>query len=99
MSHRELPVADHRRAVGAHGQLIDVREPDEFAGGTLPDAVNIPLGELPQRVHELDPERPVVVLCRSGARSARAAAWLADQGFADVTNLTGGMLAAPVTAH
>lgn len=98
MSYRELPVAEYRRAVGADGQLIDVREPSEVADGTLPGARNIPLASLPHRVHELDRHRPVVVLCRSGARSSRAAAWLADQGF-DVVNLAGGMLAAPMVVR
>ena len=79
-------------AVGPTGQLIDVREPEEVAGGTLPGAVNIPLGDLPARVGELDPSRRVVLLCRSGGRSAQAAEFLAASGFGDVVNLVGGML-------
>jgi rhodanese-related sulfurtransferase len=93
MAHREHPVSEYRQIVGTDGQLIDVREPTEVAAGTLPGAVNIPLGSLPSRLGELDPARPVAVLCRSGARSGRAAAWLAEQGFSHVTNLSGGMLA------
>jgi rhodanese-related sulfurtransferase len=93
MNHREIPAQDYRSAVGVDGQLIDVREPIEVAGGTLPGAVNIPLAELPSRLHEIDPHRPVVLLCRSGARSGRAAEYLADHGFGDVVNLTGGMSA------
>lgn len=93
MTYRELPVTDYATAVGANGQLIDVREPDEVAEGTLPGAVNIPLGELPDRVGEIDRTRPVVLLCRSGGRSGKAAQFLVDNGFSDVTNLAGGMLA------
>lgn len=89
----EVPVNDYHRALGENGQLIDVREPSEAAAGTIPGAVNIPLGELPSRLGELDPARPVVLLCRSGARSGHAADFLSANGFADVTNLTGGMLA------
>ncbi len=89
----EVPVNDYRRALGDNGQLIDVREPGEVALGTIPGAVNIPVGELPNRLGELDPGRPVVLLCRSGARSGQAADYLSANGFADVTNLTGGMLA------
>ncbi len=91
--HIEHPVADYAAAVGADGQLIDVREPDEVAGGTLPGAVNIPLGDLPGRVGELDPSKRVVLLCRSGGRSGQAAEFLTGSGFGDVVNLTGGMLA------
>ncbi len=94
MSYRELPVNDFRTAVGSAGQLVDVREPAELADGSLPGAVNIPLGSLPARVGELDPDRTVVLLCRSGNRSGQAGRWLADHGFRDVVNLAGGMMAA-----
>jgi rhodanese-related sulfurtransferase len=91
--HRDHPANDFETAVGADGQLIDVREPDEVAGGTLPGALNIPLGDLPVRVTELDPSRRVVTLCRSGGRSTQAAEYLTATGFGDVVNLAGGMLA------
>lgn len=89
----EHPVADYASILGDDGQLIDVREPNEVAGGTLPGAVNIPLGDLPARAGELDASRRVVLLCRSGGRSGQAAEFLAASGFGDVVNLTGGMLA------
>ncbi|MDH3706186.1 MAG: rhodanese-like domain-containing protein [Acidimicrobiia bacterium] len=91
--HRDHPVTDFAAAVGGDGQLVDVREPHEVANGTLPGARNIPLGELPIRIDELDPDRPVVLLCRSGVRSTQAAELLTDEGFGDVVNLAGGMLA------
>jgi rhodanese-related sulfurtransferase len=93
MQHRDHPARDFATAVGTDGQLIDVREPAEVASGTLPGAVNIPLGELPARLSELDPDRAVVLLCRSGARSTQAARFLIASGFGDVTNLAGGILA------
>ncbi len=93
MSHRDHPVNDYRSVITEDAQLVDVREPNEVAAGTLPGAVNIPLGELPARVGELDPSRRVVLLCRSGARSAAAAQALTTAGFTDVVNLSGGMLA------
>lgn len=89
----EVGVNDYRHALGHDGQLIDVREPSEVATGTIPGAVNIPLGDLPGRLGELDADRPVVLLCRSGARSGQAAKFLSENGFDAVTNLTGGMLA------
>jgi hydroxyacylglutathione hydrolase len=94
MSYRDVHVTQYRQALGADGQLVDVREPAEIAGGTLPGAVNIPLGSLPQRVGELDPARPVVLVCRSGNRSGQAGRWLDGRGFREVVNLAGGMLAA-----
>ena len=56
MTHRDHPVADYRSVMDG-AQLVDVREPNEVATGTLPGAINIPLGELPNRVGELDPTR------------------------------------------
>ena len=93
MTVREHPAADYRALLGGDVQLVDVREPLEVRAGTLPGAVNIPLGELPGRVGELDPARRVLLLCRSGNRSGQAARWLAAQGFGDVVNLSGGMFA------
>ncbi len=90
--YRDHPVTDVAAVVDGDAQLIDVRRPDEVVTGTLDGAVNIPLDELPDRIGELDPQRRVVVLCRSGARSARASEFLASSGFGDVINLEGGML-------
>lgn len=73
--------------------LLDVREPDEWAAGHAPEAVHIPLGELPGRVDELSDlpdDRPLYVVCRSGGRSAQAAAWLNANGW-DAVNVAGGM--------
>ena len=73
-------------------QVLDVREPDEWEAGRIEDAVHIPLGELPGRLDELDRDRPVVAVCQTGARSARAADLLASRGFA-AANLDGGLKA------
>ena len=70
--------------------LLDVREPHEWRAGHAPSARHIPLGQLAQRATELPPERCVVTVCRSGARSARAAALLCGNGR-QVSNLAGGM--------
>jgi rhodanese-related sulfurtransferase len=74
-------------------QLIDVREPDEWAEGHIDGATHIPLGDLPARTGELDPDRATVIVCRSGARSGNATMYLMQYGFRDVANLGGGMLA------
>jgi rhodanese-related sulfurtransferase len=70
--------------------LVDVRQPDEFAESHIAGAKLIPLGELPERVGELDKSAEIVVNCRGGARSARAVQFLMSQGFVNVSNLIGG---------
>jgi glyoxylase-like metal-dependent hydrolase (beta-lactamase superfamily II)/rhodanese-related sulfurtransferase len=77
--------------------LLDVRQPEEYTGelGHVPGALLLPLPELQARLHEIDSDRArtVITICRSGNRSARAAAILRDAGFANVLNMTGGTLA------
>ena len=72
--------------------LIDVRETDEVAEGKLPGAVNIPLGLLEFRLHELDKSKEYTMVCRSGGRSGRAAQLLESHGY-KVVNMVGGMMA------
>lgn len=72
-------------------QIVDVREADEVAAGMIPGAVHLPLGELPDRLGELDRDRPVIAVCRSGGRSAQATLVLQGAGF-DVDNMLGGMM-------
>ena len=81
---------EHLREV----RIVDVREPAEFNGplGHVPGAQLIPLGSLNGRSTELTKEKPIVVVCRSGARSAQATVLLGKAGFDKVANLSGGML-------
>jgi uncharacterized membrane protein YdjX (TVP38/TMEM64 family)/rhodanese-related sulfurtransferase len=76
--------------------VIDVRGPDEFCGplGHIPQARNLPLGEVPGRLNEFGPlvERPVVLVCHTDRRSASAASLLEEAGFRDVRVLRGGMV-------
>ncbi len=75
-------------------QIVDVRERDEFNGplGHVPNARLIPLGTLTRNVAELAKDKPIVTVCRSGARSAQATVLLGKAGFDRVANLSGGML-------
>jgi len=73
--------------------LIDVREPSEQRICQISGSTLIPLGDLTRRVAELDPSSPLVIHCKSGGRSARAVAWLRGQGFSNVRNMQGGILA------
>ncbi len=74
-------------------RVIDVREMHEIATGKMPAAVPLPLGTLPAKVHELPKHEKLVLVCRSGARSAHACQFLQQHGFSDVYNLRGGMMA------
>ncbi|RUL48615.1 rhodanese-like domain-containing protein [Lysinibacillus antri] len=76
---------------GEQLNLIDVREVDEVQAGHIPGITNIPLGLLEFRSHELDKNKPYIMVCRSGGRSGQATHYLQSQGF-DVTNMTGGMM-------
>ena len=72
-------------------RLLDVREPRECAIVRLPDSLNIPLGEIPARWQELDADAEIVVVCKAGSRSRRAAQFLLAQGVRRVANLSGGI--------
>jgi rhodanese-related sulfurtransferase len=76
-----------------HGnvQLVDVRQPHEWEAGHIAEATHIELTALPAQVSSLDRDRPVVLVCRSGGRSAMATAALSQAGF-DAHNMAGGML-------
>jgi rhodanese-related sulfurtransferase len=71
--------------------IIDVREVDEVAAGKIPGAVNIRLGLLEFRMHDLDKAKEYIMVCRSGGRSAQATQFLEYQGY-NVINMTGGMM-------
>lgn len=78
---------------GTRPFILDVREPTEYQINRIEGSVLIPLGELPQRFRELDPSIEIVAQCKGGVRSAKAAAFLRQQGFTNVRNLTGGIMA------
>ncbi|MEH7335453.1 rhodanese-like domain-containing protein [Neobacillus drentensis] len=71
-------------------QLIDVREPNEFEGGHILGARNIPMSQMRMRMKEIRPDMPVYLYCQSGMRSARAAQFLHRKGYKDLTQLQGG---------
>jgi rhodanese-related sulfurtransferase len=74
-------------------QLVDVREPWEHDEAHIPGCRLIPLGDVPLRYGEIDRDTPVVVYCKSGGRSAKAVAFLREQGYENTFNLSGGILA------
>ena len=78
---------------GNDAVVVDVREPHEWAQGTLDGALEIRLADLPGALRQLDPQRATLVICRSGNRSGRAARFLTANGFRTVGNLSGGLRA------
>jgi rhodanese-related sulfurtransferase len=89
---RTLPAIDVKAAqVYPNALLVDVREQDEWDAGHIDGSVHIPMAQLPDRLDELDKKAMTIVVCRSGQRSAKVAAWLINRDY-DALNMTGGML-------
>jgi len=78
-------------AVENNVQVIDVRSPEEWSRGHLPNAIHIPLALLPDRVGELDASAPIVLHCQGGGRSSIATSFLQSRGLTNVSNLAGGL--------
>ncbi|HLW72048.1 MAG TPA: rhodanese-like domain-containing protein [Candidatus Binataceae bacterium] len=89
----ELEPAELKRRLdrGDAITVLDVREHEELRIAALPGAVHIPMGEIPSRLTELDPDVELVVVCHHGMRSAQVAQYLARTGFERVSNLSGGI--------
>lgn len=78
---------DHMNELKAKGALVvDVRTSAEFRGGAAPNSLNIPLDQLAERIAELPQDKPLIVCCASGARSAYAKQFLEKSGFSEVHN-------------
>ena len=81
------------RMEGKKPRVIDVREIREISAGTVPGAEAMPMASVPARMNELTREEELVIICRSGARSAQVCMFLQQQGYENVYNLRGGMMA------
>lgn len=92
---REVDVLEARRLETEGAVLVDVREIAEWEAGRAPGARHLPLSHLAERLHEIPPDRTVLLICRSGRRSAQAAAFIEQRNdrVDDVVNVGGGMLA------
>jgi rhodanese-related sulfurtransferase len=93
---RRVPAIDvedlhRRRGAGEAIALLDIREAWEQALARFEDSIDLPLETLPQRAAELPRDRPLVVICHHGMRSARATQWLRANGFENAVNLEGGI--------
>jgi len=74
-------------------QIIDVRQPQEVANGSIDGMTNIPMVSIPLRANEISDDKQVILVCHSGARSGQCTAWLMQNGKNNVHNLRGGMIA------
>lgn len=90
MTYQDIYTAELPEKLRQGATLYDVRERDEYVGGHIPGAVNLPLSELQGREDEL--RTPAVLVCLSGGRSAQAAQYLSQRGQVDLLNLVGGTL-------
>ena len=90
----ETTVIDLKKKIDAEEDffLLDVREPNEYQIGRIPGSTLIPLGEVPRRLDEIPRDKEIIVQCKMGGRSARAAQFLRQQGYQRVKNLKGGIL-------
>ena len=95
MAVKEVSVQELKRRLdaGEKFQLLDVREPWEVAIASLPGSTLIPLGQLSERLAELQSDSDIIVMCRSGGRSRRATEMLNAGGFDRAANLSGGISA------
>jgi len=90
---KTISATDYMQMRSDSHTLVDVRQPGEWASGHPATAIHIPLGEISNRMHEITQDRPVIVICASGNRSAMAATKLAKGGLSQVYNFSGGMAA------
>ncbi|OFX35150.1 MAG: molybdenum cofactor biosynthesis protein MoeB [Armatimonadetes bacterium RBG_16_67_12] len=91
----DIPEADPdeaRRLIEAGAQLVDVREPWEWAMIRVPGATLIPMADIPSRLSEIDPNRPTVIMCAVGGRSGRVVEALRQAGYAKAVNMAGGIV-------
>lgn len=95
LAYKTISVSDASAMIQSSPNLlvVDVRTPQEYAQGHLKGAINIPLSDLPLRIGGLDPNKPILVYCQTGYRSAQASAVLVKAGFTQVYNMDGGMTA------
>ncbi|HEV7607568.1 MAG TPA: rhodanese-like domain-containing protein [Steroidobacteraceae bacterium] len=92
---REISVEElkARRDLGENPLVLDVREEWELQLASIPGVVHVPMNQVPARLSELSPKSETIVMCHAGGRSMRVAHFLADQGFTNVANLSGGISA------
>ena len=93
LAYKTISVSDASAMIQSYPNLVilDVRTAQEYAQGHVKGAINIPLSDLPGRIGELDRNRPILVYCQTGVRSAQASTILVNSGFTQVYDMEGGL--------
>jgi rhodanese-related sulfurtransferase len=89
----EVDILEAKKRIDNGAVLVDVREQNEFDDLRIPGSILVPLSEFQQRFEELPKDKEIVMQCRSGARSGQATEFLLANGYTNVVNMTGGILA------
>ena len=89
----EIDVLEAQNRTEDGALLVDVREQNEYDDAHIPGSILLPLSEFAQRYEELPKDKPLIMQCRSGARSGQATEFLLQNGYSDVVNMAGGILA------
>ncbi|MCA9839495.1 MAG: rhodanese-like domain-containing protein [Trueperaceae bacterium] len=89
----EIDIYETQKRMAEGSLLIDVREQNEYDELHIPGSILLPLSELQERYSELPKDKPLIMQCRSGGRSGRATEFLLANGYEDVVNMAGGILA------
>ena len=89
----EIDVHETKKRLSEGSLLVDVREQNEFDAERIPGSILIPLSEFAARYEELPKDKPLIMQCRSGGRSGQATEFLLANGYDDVVNMAGGILA------
>ncbi len=93
---KQISVSELKERLDTRGHnfvLLDVREPWELQICSLPDSVEIPMGQVPARLDEIEPQQDVVIICHHGIRSQQIAYYLQSAGYENLYNLRGGISA------
>lgn len=90
-TYTDVDVNEAQKLINQGITVVDVRTPEEYADGHVPNALLIPLQEIESRMKEFSPDEQYLIICRSGNRSAQASEILAQKGMKHIYNMTGGM--------
>lgn len=93
MQEIDVKTLNHKISSNDNFILLDVRTDNEVFLSKINSSIHIPMNEIPNRINELDKNKEIIVQCKSGKRSAKVCEYLSQNGFSDVKNLTGGILA------
>ena len=95
MNYNEITVQELKSRMdnGSELQILDVREPFEVAIASIEGTLKIPMNSVPERINELDPEKELIIHCKSGVRSAKVCDYLSENNFNKLINVKGGIKA------